>query len=88
MPVSGGTTLKFCEGRLAPAEERVALAVALELELGVAGEGEPGRELVHLHRVVDDELDGQERVDACRVAAEVAHRVAHRGQVDDRPGRR
>ena len=35
MPVSGGTTLKLSERRLAPAEERVALLVPLEFELGV-----------------------------------------------------
>jgi hypothetical protein len=34
--------------------------------------------------VVDDQLDRDERVDLGRVAAEVGHRVAHRGQVDDR----
>ena len=44
------------EGVLAPAQERVALAVALELELGVAREGVARAEHVDLHRVVDDEL--------------------------------
>ena len=84
MPVLGGTTAKFVEGGLAPAQERVALAVALELELGVALEREPLGEHVHLDRVVDHELDRHERVDPGRVAAEVLHRVAHRGQVHDR----
>ena len=45
------------ERALAPAQERVALAVALELELDVALDREPRRELVDLDRVVDDELD-------------------------------
>ena len=72
------------ERRLAPAQERVALAVALELELGVALEGEPLGEHVDLDRVVDHELDGHQRVDLGRVAAQLVHRVAHRGQVDDR----
>ena len=71
------------ERALAPAEERVALAVALELELDVALDREPRRELVDLHRVVDHELDRDQRVDRARVAALVAHRVAHRGEVDD-----
>ena len=48
MPVPGGTTLKSSEGLLAPAQERVALAVALELELDVAPEGEAVAELVDL----------------------------------------
>ena len=76
--------LEVVEGGLAPAEEGVALAVALELELGVARDREAAAELVDLHRVVDHELGGEERVDLRRVAAEVAHRVAHRGEVDDR----
>ena len=72
------------ERRLAPAQERVALAVALELELGVALEGEPLGEHVHLDRVVDHELHRHERVDALRIAAQLVHRVAHGGQVHDR----
>ena len=71
------------ERALAPAEKRVALVVPLELELDVAFDREPGRELVHLHRVVDHELDRDQRVDRLRVAALVAHRVAHRREVDD-----
>ena len=34
--------------------------------------------------MVDHEVGGEERVDPRRVAAEVAHGVAHRGEVDDR----
>ena len=83
MPVPGGTTWKSRKRLLAPAQERVALAVALELELDVAGEGAAGAEDVDLHRVVDDELDRDQRVDLRRVAAEVGHRVAHRREVDD-----
>ena len=48
------------------------------------GRSRGGGERVHLNRVVDHELGGQERVDLLRVAAQVVHRVAHRGQVDDR----
>ena len=84
MPVPGGTTLRSSNDALAPAQERVALAVALELELDVAAEGEARGELVDLHRVVDDELGRDHRVDLAGVAAEVLHRVPHRGEVDDR----
>ena len=83
MPVPGGTTLKSRNDALAPAQERVALAVALELELDVAREREPRGELVDLHRVVDHELGRDQRVDLRRVAAEVGHRVPHRREVDD-----
>ena len=74
--------LEALEGGLAPAQERVALLVALELLLRVDAEGVARAEDVDLHGVVDDELDRHERVDLGRVAAEVGHRVAHRGEVD------
>ena len=72
------------EGALTPAQEGVALAVPLELELRVAEDREAARELVHLHRVVDHELDRKERVDLPGIAAEVVHRVPHGGEVDHR----
>ena len=76
--------LEVAERGLPPAEERVALAVALELELRVPSDCEPRRVLVDLHRVIDHELGGKQRVDLLGVAAELAHRVAHRREVDDR----
>ena len=79
----GRDDLEALEGALAPAQERVALLVALELLLGVEAEGVAGAEHVDLHRVVDDQLGGHQRVDLGRVAAQVGHRVAHRGEVDD-----
>ena len=71
------------ERALTPAEKGVALVVPLELELDVAPDREPGGELVDLHRVVDHELDRDQRVDRLRIAALVAHGIAHRRQVDD-----
>ena len=68
---------------LAPAQERVALDVALELALGIAGERVATAEHVDLDRVVDDQLGRDQRVDPLRVAAELGDRVAHRGEVDD-----
>src|SRR5207247_10773686 len=47
--------LEVVERTLAPAQEGVALAVPLELELGVAEDRPRGSELVHLDGVVDDE---------------------------------
>ncbi|HST18154.1 MAG TPA: hypothetical protein VLK36_10835 [Gaiellaceae bacterium] len=72
------------ERLLPPAQERVALAVAGELELDVPRERPARREQVDLHRVVDHELCRDQRVDALRIAAEVGHCVPHRGQIDDR----
>ena len=75
---------EIVEGALAPLEEDVALAVALVLVLDVALERGGRAELVDDHRVVDDEVDGDERVDLLRVAAEALHAVAHGGEIDDR----
>ena len=72
------------ERLLRPAQERVALGVALVLPLDVGGVGTLRAEQVDLHRVVDDQVGGDERVDLGRVAAVASHRRAHRRQVDDR----
>ena len=63
---AGGNGGEVAEGSLAPLEEGVALAVALEFEerVGVVGCG--GAEFVDLDGVVDDQLGGDERVDAGR----------------------
>ena len=80
----GRDHLEVVERLLAPAQEGVALAVALELELGVALEGAGLGEHVDLDRVVDHQLHRHERVDLGGVAAEVLHGVAHGGEIDDR----
>ena len=72
------------ERGLRPAEELIALDVALVLALDIEGERAGRPELVDLDRVVDDEVGLDERVDPCRIAAEIGHRVTHRGEVDDR----
>jgi hypothetical protein len=69
---------------LAPAQERVALLVALELELGVGAEGVRGAEHVHLERVVDDQVGRVARVDLRRVTAHGGERLAHGGEVHHR----
>ena len=72
------------EGLLAPAQELVALTVAVELERRVDRERLARAEGVDLDRVVDHQLRRRERVDLVRAAAHLRHRVAHRGEVDDR----
>ena len=81
---AGRHHLEVPERLLAPAQERVALAVALELDLGVAGERVMGAEPVDLDGVVDHQLHRGQRVDLRGVAPEGAHRVAHRGEVHHR----
>ena len=72
------------QGSLRPAQQLVALAVALVLALDVEGEGVGGTEAVDLDAVVDDQAGRHQRVDACRVTAKGGHGVAHRGQVHHR----
>ncbi len=68
---------------LAPLEEGVALAVALELEERVGLVGGGRAVLVDLDGVVDDELGGGEGIDALGIAAERLDGVAHGGEIDD-----
>ncbi len=76
--------LEVVKRGLSPAQERVALLVAIELELSVALKRTGRPELVDLDGVVDHELGGHQRVDLVGVAAHRLHRVAHRREVDDR----
>ena len=80
---AGRDDLEVVERALAPAQELVALAVALVLDLDVALERLGRAEDVGDDGVVDDHLGRRERVDLGGVAAELGHRLAHRGEVDD-----
>ena len=80
---SGRDDLEVVERRLAPAQELVALAVALVLDLDVALEGVLGAEQVGDDGVVDDHLGRSERVDLLGVSAERLDGLAHGGEVDD-----
>ncbi len=80
---AGRDDLEVVESGLAPPEELVALAVAVVLDLDVALEGVRAAEDVDDDRVVDDHLGGRQGVDLGGFAAEVGHRLAHRGEVDD-----
>ena len=84
MPVPGRDHAKVAEGGLGPAQELVALAVALVFALDVEGERAGRPEPVDLDGMVDDEVGRDERVHLGRVAAEVGHRVTHDREIDDR----
>ncbi len=73
---------EVAEGALPPAQEGIALLVALELKSGVQVEGLRRAELIHLHRVVNDQLGGLQGVDLGRIAAQALDGVAHGGQID------
>ena len=66
---------------LAPAQEGVALDIALHFEVGVEGEGAGDAEFVHLHGVVNYQLGGEQGIDFFRFAAQLAHGFAHGGEV-------
>ena len=72
------------ERLLAPFEEAVALLVLLVFALDVLGQRLGRAEVVDDDGMVDDEIDGNERIDLVGIAAELVHRVAHRGEIDDR----
>ena len=71
------------ESLLAPLQEAVALLVLLVFARHVLRERSWRAEMVDDDRVIDDEIDRNERIDLVRIAAERGHRVAHRGEVDD-----
>ena len=79
----GRDDAEVAEGALRPAQELVALAVALVLALDVARVGPVRPERVHLHRVVDDEVDRHQRVDPAGIGPAAVDGGAQRGQVDD-----
>ena len=68
---------------LAPFQEVIALAVAGVFVRDVIGQSFRRAEFVDDDRVVDDEIDGHQRIDLGRIAAELGHAVAHRGEIDD-----
>ena len=73
---------KIAESVLPPAKEPVALLVARELELGIQLKRVCLSEIVHLHRVVDHQLDRLQRIDLAGVASQPDDAVAHRGEID------
>ena len=72
------------ERLLTPAQEGVAFGVALHLDGDVLGEGARIGEAVDHHRMVDDQIHGNLRIDPPGIAARPGGGVAHSGQVDHR----
>ncbi len=72
---------EILERRLAPAEEFVALLVAAVFDIDVLERGAGLAESLDGQRVVDDQVDRDQRVDRGRITAGRRDRVAHRGKV-------
>jgi hypothetical protein len=68
---------------LRPFQKTVALLVLLVFLFNVFLEGRLVAEIHDLDRMVDDEIDRHQRVDPLRIAAEMLHRIAHGGEIDD-----
>jgi len=79
---AGRNDAEIVEGLGAPAQETVALDVALIFELHIGAEGRIVAEIVDDHRMVDHQIDGNQRIDLRGVAAQFLHGVAHGGQID------
>ncbi len=70
------------ERLLAPLEEFVTLAVALEFHVHVQLQRHGRAGEIDLDRVIDHEIDRDERLDDFRIAAQPFHRAAHGGEID------
>jgi hypothetical protein len=64
-----GDDAEILERLLAPFQEFISLAIALEFLLGVVDQREAVAEIIHLHAVIDDQIDRNQRVDLLRIAA-------------------
>jgi hypothetical protein len=80
---SGGDDAEVPEGPLRELEELIALGIALKFQRYVLAERVGRPVVVHLYRVIDHQIAGDDRVDSPRVSAHPGHRVPHRRQVDD-----
>ena len=78
----GGHDVEVLERLLSPLQELVALAVPLELALGVHAQRVVIAEGVDLNGVVDDQIDANLRIDLGGITLEATHRRAKRGEID------
>src|SRR5262245_38068594 len=77
----GWDDAEIAERRLTPSQEYVTLPIAVVLEVGVQGKCVGRSEVIHLYRVIDDELHRLKGIDLFRVAAQGDHAVAHRREI-------
>ncbi len=75
--------LEVAERGLSPAQEHVALGIALELDFIVVPQRIGRPVFIDLDRVVDHQLGRRERIHALGIPAEACDRLSHSRQVDD-----
>ncbi len=73
---------EIAERGLAPAQQHVALAVALEFEQCVKSKRILRAELIHLHGVIDHQIGGHQRIGAAWVSAHGRECIAHCSEID------
>ncbi|GBD09832.1 hypothetical protein HRbin22_02093 [Candidatus Thermoflexus japonica] len=81
---AGGDHPEVPEGLLGPAQQRIALPVALELLFHIQVKGQLRPEEIHLDGVVDHQIGGDQGVDPPGIPAEALHRRAHRREIHHR----
>ena len=74
--------LEIGEASGAPLQKVIALAVAVIFDFDVLFEGLGVAEFVDHHRMVDHQMDRDQRVDLAGITAEFGDCIAHRGQID------
>jgi len=82
-----GNDLEVFEAVLTPPQEGVSLSIAAKFEIGVDLNGLWRSELVHLNRMIDDQLDRLQRVDPRGIAPirAIASRMAARSTTAGTP---
>ena len=75
--------LEVVESLGAPLQELESLAITREFEALVAVTGITNTSCIDLDGVINDEIDGAERVDLAGVTTETLHSVAHGGKIDN-----
>src|SRR5436190_16047626 len=75
--------LERLESLLSPLEKLVTLAIALELHVQIEFQRAGRTEEIHLHRVIDNQINRHERLDDVRVSSEPLHSAAHCREIDN-----
>ena len=74
---------EIVERILAPAQKLVTFLVSGEFEVDIQRQRIQRPERVDLNRVVDDKIDGNQRIDLFRIAPHAVHRTSHGRKIDD-----
>ena len=81
---AGRNNSEGLKGLLAPFQELVALAVALELHVEIQLHRVGPAVVIDLNGVIDDEIDRNQRLDDTRLAPKSRHGATHGGQINEK----